>query len=159
MQGTNVGSSAPPRSTRPATPRTTPPSPSSGPWPSSTSGPLRAASFALVLLVAAAPALSAQRYWRSTLYPNLSHSPGDGLWVGLHYGRYSPVGFAERPEPNFASINLDAGASTQGSYTLVADAQAPAWWPGSRGGLPLGAARANRLRYYRPGNHTPYSPD
>ena len=69
-----------------------------------------------MLLAAAAPGLAAQRYWRSILYPNLSHSPGDGLWIGLHYGRFSPVGFVERPEPNFASINLDAGASTQGSY-------------------------------------------
>ena len=98
-----------------------------------------------MLLAAAAPGLAAQRYWRSTLYPNLSHSPGDGLWIGLHYGRYSPVGFAERPEPNFASINLDAGASTQGSYALVVDAQAPAWWAGWRVGLTFGAVRVNRL--------------
>src|SRR5437762_12314769 len=86
---------------------------SSGTRRISTSGPLRAASVALALLAAAAPAVSAQRYWRGSFYPNLSHSTGDGLWIGLHYGRYSPVAFAERPEPNFASINLDAGASTQ----------------------------------------------
>src|SRR2546429_1605099 len=159
MQGTNVGSSAPPRSTRPATPRTTAPRPSSGTCPVSATASLRAASFALVLLAAAAPGLAAQRYWRSTLYPNLSHSPGDGLWIGLHYGRYSPVGFAERPEPNFASINLDAGASTQGSYALVVDAQAPAWWAGWRVGLTFGAVRVNRLGYYGLGNDTQYSRD
>ena len=112
-----------------------------------------------MLLAAAAPALAAQRYWRSTLYPNLSHSPGDGLWVGLHYGRYSPVGFVERPEQNFASINLDAGASTQGSYALLLDAQAPAWWAGWRAGLTFGAVRVNRLGYYGLGNDTQYSRD
>jgi len=81
------------------------------------------------------------------------------LWVGLHYGRYSPLGFAQRPEPNFASINLDAGASTQGSYAFVVDAQAPAWWAGWRAGLTFGAVRVNRLGYYGLGNETPYSKD
>jgi len=81
------------------------------------------------------------------------------LWVGLHYGRYSPVGFPERPEPNFASINLDAGASTQGSFAFVADAQAPAWWAGWRAGLTFGAVRVNRLGYYGLGNDTQYSRD
>jgi outer membrane protein assembly factor BamA len=123
------------------------------------SRPLRAASVALALLAAAAPALSAQRYWRHNFYPYLSHSPGDGLWGALHYGRYSPVGFSERPEPNFASINLDAGASTQGSYAFVVDAQAPAWWLGWRAGLTLGAVRANRLGYYGLGNDTRYERD
>jgi len=81
------------------------------------------------------------------------------LWVGLHYGRYSPVGFAERPEPNFAWINLDAGASTQGSYAFIVDAQAPAWWAGWRAGLTFGAVRVNRLGYYGLGNDTQYSRD
>jgi len=62
---------------------------------------------------------------------------GRRLWFALHYGRYSPVGFVERPEPNFAYINLDAGASTQGSYAFLVDAQAPAWWAGWRAGLTL----------------------
>ncbi|HEX9487339.1 MAG TPA: hypothetical protein VF976_09755, partial [Gemmatimonadales bacterium] len=105
------------------------------------------------------PAVSGQRYWRSNFYPYLSHSTGDGLWFALHYGRYSPVGFVERPEPNFASINLDAGASTQGSYAFLVDAQAPAWWAGWRAGLTLGAVRANRLGYYGLGNDTPYDRD
>jgi len=81
------------------------------------------------------------------------------LWVGLHYGRYSPVGFAERPEPNFAWINFDAGASTQGSYAFIMDAQAPAWWAGWRAGLTFGAVRVNRLGYYGLGNDTQYSRD
>jgi len=81
------------------------------------------------------------------------------LWIGLHYGRYSPVGFAERPEPNFAWINLDAGASTQGSYAFIMDAQAPAWWAGWRAGLTFGAVRVNRLGYYGLGNDTQYSRD
>jgi outer membrane protein assembly factor BamA len=81
------------------------------------------------------------------------------LWVGLHYGRYSPVGFTERPEPNLAWINLDAGASTQGSYAFIVDAQAPAWWAGWRAGLTLGAVRVNRLGYYGLGNDTQYSRD
>jgi outer membrane protein assembly factor BamA len=81
------------------------------------------------------------------------------LWGALRYGRYSPVAFAERPEPNFASINLDAGASTQGSYAFVVDAQAPAWWAGWRAGLTFGAIRANRLGYYGLGNDTRYQRD
>ena len=107
----------------------------------------------------AAPAVSAQRYWRANFYPYLSHSTGDGLWGALHYGRYSPVGFGERPEPNYASINLDAGGSTQGSYSFVVDAQAPAWWAGWRTALTFGAVRANRLGYYGLGNDTQYSKD
>src|SRR2546425_7809923 len=90
---------------------------------------------------------------RSTLFPYTT------LFRSLHYGRYSPVGFVERPEPNFASINLDAGASTQGSYALVVDAQAPAWWAGWRAGLTFGAVRVNRLGYYGLGNDTQYSRD
>jgi len=77
----------------------------------------------------------------------------------VHYGRYSPVGFVERPEPNFAWINLDAGASTQGSYAFIADAQAPAWWACWRAGLTFGAVRVNRLGYYGLGNDTQYSRD
>ena len=77
----------------------------------------------------------------------------------LHYGRYSPVGFVERPEPDLASISFDAGASTQGSYVVVVDARAPAWWEGWRAGLTLTAARDNRLGYYGLGNDTRYSPD
>jgi outer membrane protein assembly factor BamA len=77
----------------------------------------------------------------------------------VHYGRYSPIGFVERPEPNHAAVNVDAGASTQGSRMLVLDAQAPAWWDGWRAGLTLTAARDNRLGYYGIGNDSRYAPD
>jgi len=77
----------------------------------------------------------------------------------LHYGRYSPLGFVERPEPDRAALNVDAGASTQGSYSILADARAPAWWEGWRVAITLGARRQNRLGYYGLGNDTRYSPD
>ena len=60
---------------------------------------------------------------------------------------------------NYAGVSLDAAASTQGSYLIVADAQAPALWEGWRAGLTLTAARANRLGYYGLGNATLYSAD
>ena len=104
-------------------------------------------------------ALAAQRYWRHNLYPYPSYSVSDGLWGAFHYGRYSPVGFLERPEPNLASVGFDAGAGTQGSWTASVDAQAPAWWDGWRAAFTVGAARDNRLGYYGLGNDTPYSPD
>src|SRR5260370_7605858 len=69
------------------------------------------------------------------------------------------MGFAERPEPTFARIALDAAASTQGSYSIIADAQAPAYWDGWRFALPAGLIRANRFGYYGQGNNTTYSPD
>src|SRR5713101_8232293 len=105
-----------------------------------TSGPLRAVSAALALVAGAAPLLGAQRYWRDNVYPYAYYSTVDGLWGAFHYGRYSPVGFVERPEPNLASINFDGGASTQGSYAVVVDAQAPAWWDGWRAGVTLTVA-------------------
>src|SRR3989440_9217338 len=101
------------RSTRGASLRPTGARRSSGTRRISTSGPRRAASAALALLASAAPALAAQRYWRANFYPYLSYSTGDGLWGALHYGRYSSLGFAERPEPSRAALNLDVGASTQ----------------------------------------------
>jgi outer membrane protein assembly factor BamA len=119
----------------------------------------RAASVALALVAAGAPALSAQRFWRDNLYPYVYYTTTDGLWGALHYGRYSPVGAVERPEPNLASISLDAGASTQGSYAFIADAQAPAWWEGWRAALTLTMARHSRLGYYGLGNDTRYSAD
>jgi outer membrane protein assembly factor BamA len=116
-----------------------------------------------VALVAAAAAtsrpLAAQQFWRANFYPYVGYSPSVGLAGALHYGRYSPLGFVERPERNRASLSLDAGASTQGSYRVVADAQAPAWWDGWRAGLTLTAARDNRLGYYGMGNFTQYSHD
>ncbi len=69
------------------------------------------------------------------------------------------MGFAERPEPYFARAALDVGASTQGSYAVILDAQAPAYWDGWRLGLTVSFIRANRLGYYGQGNNTIYDPD
>ena len=69
------------------------------------------------------------------------------------------MGFADRPEPHFGRVALDAGASTQGSYLIVLDAQAPAYWDGWRLGLTVSVLRANRLGYYGQGNNTVYDPD
>ena len=97
--------------------------------------------------------------WVDHLYPYVSYSSIDGFWAAGHYDWSSPMGFAERPEPNFGRVALDAGASTQGSYLIIADAQAPAYWDGWRLGLTLSLARANRLGYYGQGNSTTYNRD
>jgi len=128
---------------------------------------MRRPGLALLLGVLLAPALVAQeevpsdprRHWVDHLYPYPYYSSIDGFWFGGHYDWSSPMGFTERPEPNFGRIALDAGASTQGSYSLVLDAQAPAYWDGWRFALTLGAARANRLGYYGQGNDTRYDKD
>jgi len=114
---------------------------------------------ALAAAAAAAPPLAAQRFWRHNLYPYIAYSTADGLWGAFHYVRYSPLGFIERRERNRASLSFDAAASVSGSYALVADAQAPAWWEGWRASVTLTAARDNRLGYYGLGNETRYSPD
>lgn len=120
---------------------------------------------ALVFAALAPAALAAQgaepapRAWVSQLYPYAFYSSADGFWLGGHVAWYSPMGFTDRPEPNFANIRLDAAASTKGSYLMVADAQAPAYWDGWRAGLTLTAARANRLGYYGQGNGAPYDRD
>lgn len=115
---------------------------------------------AAALLAAGLPQpAAAQRFWRNTLYPYLYYSTIDGLWGAGHFGLYSPIGFVERPEPDVASLNLDASASTQGSYALVADLQAPAYWQGWRAGLTLATARENRLGYYGLGNDTRFFSD
>src|SRR5207244_4188558 len=138
-----------PRSIRLVTRRTTAPRRSSETWHTSTISPPRVGSIALALLTAALPsALRGQRYWRSNFYPYVAYSPAEGLVGALHYGRYSPLGFVERPEPDRAALNVDAGASTQGSYSILADARAPAWWEGWRVAITLGARRQNRLGYY-----------
>ncbi|HXI65633.1 MAG TPA: BamA/TamA family outer membrane protein [Gemmatimonadales bacterium] len=120
---------------------------------------LRFVRLALALAATVSPALAAQRYWRANFYPYLAYTPSDGLVGALHYGRYSPLGFVERPEPERASLNLDAGGSTQGSFGFVADARAPAWWDGWRAALTVGIRRDNRLGYYGLGNDTRYSVD
>ena len=120
---------------------------------------LRFVRLALALAATVSPALAAQRYWRASFYPYVAYTPSDGLVGALHYGRYSPLGFVERPEPERASLNLDAGGSTQGSFGFVADARAPAWWDGWRAALTVGIRRDNRLGYYGLGNDTRYSVD
>ena len=112
-----------------------------------------------MLAGAAATPLGAQRFWKETFYPLPYVSAADGLWLWAHYGRSSPVGFAERPEPYLAAVNLDAGASTQGSYSFAIDLQAPVWWQGWRVAVTATVARANRLGYYGLGNDTPYFGD
>jgi len=116
---------------------------------------------AAALLAALAPAvLAAQRgTWIDQLYPYAYYSTIDGFWIAGRYGWFSPMGFTERPEPNFAAIRFDVGASTQGSYVINADAAAPAYWDGWRLALTLTAARANRLGYYGQGNNSPYDAD
>ena len=97
--------------------------------------------------------------WVDHLYPFVSYSSIDGFWFAGHYDWSSPMGFAERPEPSFGRVAFDAGASTQGSYLAVADAQAPAYWDGWRFGLTLSLIRANRLGYYGQGNNTTFDRD
>jgi len=114
---------------------------------------------ALWALVLSAPALPAQRVWRDNLYPYVYYSAIDGWWAGAHYGIKSPIGFTERPELQAAGAYLDASASTQGSYFVVADAQAPAFWDGWRLGATFTAARQNRLGFYGMGNNSQYVAD
>jgi outer membrane protein assembly factor BamA len=97
--------------------------------------------------------------WVDHLYPALWYSSIDGFWIAGHYDWSSPMGFADRPEPTFARIAFDAGASTEGSYSVIADAQAPAYWDGWRLGLTLSLSRANRLGYFGQGNNTVYDSD
>lgn len=113
---------------------------------------------------AAAPSLAAQepdprRNWVDHLFPYIYYSSIDGFWFAGHYDWSSPMGFADRPEPNFGRIAFDAAASTQGSYAFVLDAQAPAYWDGWRLGLTLRAVRNNRLGYYGQGNDTGFDKD
>ncbi len=101
--------------------------------------------------------LAGQRLWKDQLYPYAYASTVDGFWGAAHFSEYSPIGFAEQPEPNRAWLNVDAGASTQGSYFATLDAQAPAYWTGWRIGVTLSAGRENRLGYYGVGNRTTFA--
>lgn len=116
---------------------------------------------AALAVAALTPALAAAQRgaWVDQLYPYAYYSTIDGFWLAGRYGWYSPMGFTDRPEPNFASLKFDAGASTQGSYLLNLDATAPAYWDGWRFGVTLTASRANRLGYYGQGNSSPYDKD
>ncbi len=118
----------------------------------------------LVALAVASPLAAqtepaAKHTWVDHLYPLIYYSTVDGFWLAGHYDWSSPIGFSERPEPTFARVALDAGASTQGSYAFSLDAQAPAYWDGWRLGLTLSLTRANRLGYFGQGNGTTYDRD
>ncbi len=115
--------------------------------------------WAAVACAAAATPLAGQRIWKDQLYPYVYASSVDGFWGAAHFSEYSPIGFAEQPEPNRAALDVDAGASTQGSYFAIVDAQAPAYWEGWRFALTLTASRDNRLGYYGVGNGTVYATD
>ena len=100
-----------------------------------------------------------RKNWVDHLYPFFYYSSIDGFWFAGHYDWSSPMGFADRPEPNFGRVSFDIGASTQGSHAFVVDAQAPAYWDGWRLGLTLNVSRSNRLGYYGQGNNTRYDRD
>src|SRR5204862_2448991 len=95
-------------------------------------------------LGAAQVAKDPRNAWTDHRYPAFWYTSIDGFWFAGHYDWSSAIGFAERPEPTYARIALDAGASTAGSYSVILDAQAPAYWEGWRVGLPVDGARAER---------------
>ena len=108
--------------------------------------------------------LAAQRpevkpYWDYTYTPYGYYSSIDGWWIAGYARVFSPIGYQVRPEPNRAALTLTGGASTQGSYLVELDAQAPALWDGWRAGVTLDALRANRLGYFGIGNDTRFDPD
>ena len=122
-------------------------------------GPACGALLACAVVRAAAQQVEAPSFWDFTYTPYAYYSSVDGWWLA-GYGRvYSPIGFRERPEPFRAALTLTAGASTQGSYLIELDGQAPALWDGWRAGFTLDALRANRLGYFGIGNDTRYDPD
>lgn len=120
---------------------------------------LTAAALGVALAGAAPPPADAQRFWNTSATPFFYYSTIDGWWLAGFLRRYSPIGFRERPEPYAASLTFQGGASTQGSFLLEADAQAPAYWEGWRAAVTLTLERANRLGYYGLGNATAYDSD
>jgi len=92
--------------------------------------------------------------WTNTLYPYAYYTSVDGFWIAGHFSEYSPLGFTRRPEPNAAAVSVDGAASTEGSYQLTVNAEAPALWDGWRVGVTLSATRDNRLGFYGLGNAT-----
>ena len=124
---------------------------------------MRRAAF-LFISVLTAKSLAAQQAevkpsWDYTYTPYGYYSSIDGWWIAGYARVYSPIGFHERPEPNRAAITLTGGASTQGSYLVELDAQAPALWEGWRVAVTLDALRANRLGYFGIGNDTRFDTD
>ena len=124
---------------------------------------MRRAAF-LFISVLTAKSVAAQQpevkpSWDYTYTPYGYYSSIDGWWIAGYARVYSPIGFHERPEPNRAAITLTGGASTQGSYLVELDAQAPALWEGWRAAVTLDALRANRLGYFGIGNDTRFDAD
>ena len=122
----------------------------------------RTAVFWLALCVAsdlAAQQPETKPYWDYTYTPYGYYSSIDGWWLAGYARVYSPIGYRMRPEPNRAAITLTGGASTQGSYLVELDAQAPALWDGWRVAVTLDALRANRLGYFGIGNDTRFDTD
>ena len=114
----------------------------------------------LATIAAATPtAAAAQRFWNSTYTPYAYYRSVDGFWLAGYAMIYSPVGFRDQPEPHRAWVQLRAGLSTEGSYAVVGDFQAPAWWNGWRIGVTLVARRDNRLGYFGVGNETEFDRD
>jgi outer membrane protein assembly factor BamA len=109
--------------------------------------------------VAVAQQAPSRHYWDYTYTPYGYYSSIDGWWLYGYARVYSPIGFRERPEPNRAAVTLTGGASTQGSFLVELDAQAPALWEGWRIGFTLDYIRANRLGYFGIGNDTRYLND
>ena len=65
----------------------------------------RTACFLLMCAVAPLAAQQAPRKdWIDHLYPYAYYSSIDGFWGGGHYDWSSPIGFTERPEPNWAYV-------------------------------------------------------
>jgi outer membrane protein assembly factor BamA len=120
----------------------------------------RVGALLLALGVAAPVPLAGQRYWDFTFAPGVFYSTTDGFWLGAFARVFSPViGVQDRPEPHLAWADVRGGASTEGSFVVRAEAQAPAWWDGWRLTLLLTHQRQNRLGYYGLGNETFYSAD
>jgi len=115
----------------------------------------RLLAFALALAApAAAQQTSARPAWDYTVTPYFYYSSVDAWWLAGYLSYYQPIADYRRPEPWSASLRLQGGASTEGSYYVDVDADAPAYWDGWRLSLSGTAARANRLGYYGLGNDT-----
>lgn len=108
---------------------------------------------------AAAQQGSPRPAWDYTVTPFFYYSSVDQWWLAGYFSYYEPIADYHRPEPWSASLRLQGGASTAGSYYLDLDADAPAYWDGWRFGLSATAARANRLGYYGLGNDTQHQAD
>jgi len=96
----------------------------------------------------------AQQYSRAArlvdqLYPYAYYSTIDGFWLAGRYGWYSPMGFTERPEPNFCQHQARRRREHEGQLRRQPRRAAPAYWDGwrsSRGRSPPPVPPARLLR-------------